>query len=269
MIRSSHTATSSADCAISALPSRVETDAFGPLTVPPGSLWGAQTQRSLGNFPIGGPESKMPIPIVRAQATLKKCAAMYNKEKGKLDAGVADAIAEAADEVVRGELDRHFPLVIFQTGSGTQTNMNVNEVLSNRAIMSLGGEVGSKTPVHPNDHCNMGQSSNDSFPTAMHIASAKMVVETTIPGLKTLLGGLEAKAKEFDHIIKIGRTHCQDATPMTLGQEFGGYAQQVKYSIERVEKALPSLYRLALGGTAVGTGLNTSKVSPHIYFRNV
>ena len=172
---------------------------------------------------------------------------------------VADAICQAADEIVAGKLDRHFPLVIFQTGSGTQTNMNVNEVLSNRAIQILGGQVGSKSPVHPNDHCNMGQSSNDSFPTAMHIASATMVNRTTLPGLKELHAALLAKSEEFKDIIKIGRTHCQDATPLTLGQEFSGYAAQVEAGIHRVERALPSMYQLALGGTAVGTGLNTVK----------
>lgn len=239
------------------LPSRVESDSMGALSIPPGKLWGAQTQRSLINFPIGGPESKMPLPIVYAMATVKKCCALYNKSVGKVDASVADAIAAAADEVIAGNLDGHFPLVIFQTGSGTQTNMNTNEVLANRAIQILGGEVGSKTPVHPNDHCNMGQSSNDSFPTAMHISSAKEIVNVTLPGLKKLASTLRAKAEEFDSIIKIGRTHCQDATPLTLGQEFSGYSQQVEYGIERVERSLPALYRLALGGTAVGTGLNT------------
>lgn len=199
----------------------------------------------------------MPLPIVHAMATVKKCCALYNKEIGKMDGVVADALCAAADEVIGGKLDQHFPLVIYQTGSGTQTNMNVNEVLSNRAIQILGGEVGSKTPVHPNDHCNMGQSSNDSFPTAMHIASVKVATEVTLPGLKTLAKALRNKSEEFEEIVKIGRTHCQDATPLTLGQEFGGYAQQVEYGIERVEAALPCLLRLALGGTAVGTGLNT------------
>ncbi len=244
---------------IESLPSRTESDSMGSLDIPPGKLWGAQTQRSIQNFPIGSTESRMPLPIVYAQATVKKCCATYNKSIGKLPADVADAISQAADEVVSGKLDDHFPLVIFQTGSGTQTNMNVNEVLANRAIQLLGGEVGSKTPVHPNDHCNMGQSSNDSFPTAMHIASAKMIRETTLPGLEALLKALQSKSTEFKDLVKIGRTHCQDATPLTLGQEFSGYAQQVKYGIERVKAALPSLYRLALGGTAVGTGLNTVK----------
>mmetsp|Transcript_5130 Transcript_5130/g.6628 ORF Transcript_5130/g.6628 Transcript_5130/m.6628 type:complete len:473 (-) Transcript_5130:797-2215(-) len=244
---------------IETLPSRQESDSFGSLDIPPGKLWGAQTQRSIQNFPIGSIESRMPLPIVYAQATVKKCCALYNKSAGKISPEIADAIAKAADEVISGKLDDHFPLVIYQTGSGTQTNMNVNEVLANRAIQFLGGEVGSKSPVHPNDHCNMGQSSNDSFPTAMHIACAKVVSEITIPGLERLLEALKDKSKEFEKIIKIGRTHCQDATPMTLGQEFGGYAQQVAYGIDRVKTSLPSLYRLALGGTAVGTGLNTTK----------
>ena len=237
---------------------RQESDAFGPIAVEDTRLWGAQTQRSLDNFKIGGPESKMPTGIVHAQAIVKKCAAKYNKAAGKLAPEVADAISAAADDVIAGELDDHFPLVIFQTGSGTQTNMNVNEVLANRAIEMLGGEIGSKSPVHPNDHCNMGQSSNDSFPTAMHIASARALVEETIPGLEVLHESLVKKSTEFKDIIKIGRTHCQDATPLTLGQEFSGYAQQVGYGIARVKASLPSLYRLALGGTAVGTGLNTT-----------
>lgn len=176
-----------------------------------------------------------------------------------MDEKVADALCQAADEVIQGKLDNHFPLVIFQTGSGTQTNMNVNEVLSNRAIQILDGEVGSKAPVHPNDHCNMGQSSNDSFPTAMHIACANVIHAYTLPGLNTLAKALRDKSKEFEDIVKIGRTHCQDATPLTLGQEFSGYAEQVDYAIKRIEQTLPSLYRLALGGTAVGTGLNTVK----------
>ncbi len=241
------------------LPPREESDSMGSLSIPQGKLWGAQTQRSIGNFPIGSVESRMPLAIIYAQATVKKCCAKYNKSVGKLPADIADAISRAADEVITGKLDEHFPLVIFQTGSGTQTNMNVNEVLANRAIQFLGGEVGSKKPVHPNDHCNMSMSSNDSFPTAMHIASAKLINEITIPGLETLLKALKAKCDEFDSLVKIGRTHCQDATPLTLGQEFSGYAMQVEYGIERVKAALPALYRLALGGTAVGSGLNTVK----------
>lgn len=239
------------------LPPRVESDSMGELAIPAGSLWGAQTQRSLQNFAIGGLESRMPMAIVHGMALVKKSCALYHKEIGAMDSDVADKIAEAADEVLAGKLDRHFPLVIFQTGSGTQTNMNVNEVLSNRAIQLLNGQVGSKTPVHPNDHVNKGQSSNDSFPTAMHIACAKTIVERTLPGLKILKDSLAKKKAEFDPIVKIGRTHCQDATPLTLGQEFSGYVQQVEYAIDRIERSLPSLYRLALGGTAVGTGLNT------------
>jgi len=241
------------------LPPREEDDSMGVMEIAGGKLWGAQTQRSLGNFPIGGEESKMPLAIVQAMAQVKKCCALYNKETGKMDEKIADALCLAADEVIAGKLDGHFPLVIFQTGSGTQTNMNVNEVLSNRAIQILGGEVGSKSPVHPNDHCNMGQSSNDSFPTAMHIAAAKVITSITVPGLQTLAEALEQKSLEFEDIVKIGRTHCQDATPLTLGQEFSGYAQQLKYGIQRVQASLPALYRLALGGTAVGTGLNTVK----------
>lgn len=245
--------------AVAALSSRLESDSFGELTIAPGCLWGAQTQRSLENFPIGGPESKMPLPVVYSMALVKKACALYHAQIGQLDSNIATAIATAATEVLDGQHDAHFPLVTFQTGSGTQTNMNVNEVLANRAIMILGGTLGSKGLVHPNDHVNKGQSSNDSFPTAMHIAAAKVLTECTIPGLKTLLASLKRKVAEFDTIIKIGRTHCQDATPLTLGQEFSGYAMQVEYSIQRIEASLPCLYRLALGGTAVGTGLNTAQ----------
>lgn len=232
---------------------------MGQLQVPAGALYGAQTQRSLQNFPIGGLESRMPLSVIKAMATVKKCCALYHAKIGVMDDKIANAIAQAAEEVIAGKLDRHFPLVTFQTGSGTQTNMNVNEVLSNRAIQILGGTVGSKDPVHPNDHVNRGQSSNDSFPTAMHIAAAQTLVNTTLPGLKKLHDALEKKSKEFQDIVKIGRTHCQDATPLTLGQEFSGYHQQVKYGIARIEASLPALYRLALGGTAVGTGLNTEE----------
>ena len=245
------------DPSIAQLPSRVESDSMGELTIPEGCLWGAQTQRSIGNFPIGGPESRMPLEVVYGMAVVKKACALHHAEIGVMDQGVADALAQAATEVLDGHHDRQFPLVTFQTGSGTQTNMNVNEVLANRAIQILGGQVGTKTPVHPNDHVNKGQSSNDSFPTAMHICSAKVLHDYTLPGLEKLLASLQAKQEEFASIVKIGRTHCQDATPLTLGQEFGGYAQQVEYGIERVKASLPSLYRLALGGTAVGTGLNT------------
>jgi fumarate hydratase class II len=244
---------------IEQLPSRVESDSMGSLTIAAGCLWGAQTQRSLQNFPIGGTESKMPLEVVYGMAQVKKCCALYHSRIGLMEVAVADAIAAAATEVLDGQLDSHFPLVTFQTGSGTQTNMNVNEVLANRAIMILGGQVGTKTPVHPNDHVNQGQSSNDSFPTAMHIAAAKLLCDCTVPGMKKLLTSLQTKVGEFDAIVKIGRTHCQDATPLTLGQEFSGYAQQVEYGIMRIESILPSLYRLALGGTAVGTGLNTTE----------
>lgn len=241
------------------LPVRVESDSMGSLDIPGKCLWGCQTQRSLLNFPIGGSESKMPLEVVYAMAQVKKCCAEYHADIGVMDVKLSQAIAQAADEIMAGKLDRHFPLVTFQTGSGTQTNMNVNEVISNRASQILEGDeaVGTKSPVHPNDHCNKGQSSNDSFPTAMHICLAKMVTETTLPGLKALQAALKKKSEEFKDIVKIGRTHCQDATPLTLGQEFGGYAQQVEYGIHRIEASLPSIYRLALGGTAVGTGLNT------------
>ena len=246
-----------ANCSTRCVSTRTETDAFGPIEVPSDALWGAQTQRSIQNFPIGGIAARMPMPVVYAQALLKKCAAKYNVDTTNLPQDVGNAIAAAADEVIAGKLDDHFPLVVFQTGSGTQTNMNVNEVLSNRAIQLLGGVVGSKAPVHPNDHVNMGQSSNDSFPTAMYIASTTEITRTLLPSLRELHAALDAKAKEFVDIIKIGRTHTQDATPLTLGQEFSGYAKQVEYGILRVEAVLPRLSELALGGTAVGTGLNT------------
>ncbi len=234
---------------------RTETDSFGPLEVPSDRYWGAQTQRSLINFPIGW--EKQPTAIVRALGVIKKACAQANVHFGKLDGELAAAIAAAASEVIDGTLDDHFPLVVWQTGSGTQSNMNANEVISNRAIEMLGGEIGSKSPVHPNDHCNMGQSSNDTFPTAMHIAVAMVARDVTLPGLKHLQGLLAEKAESFKDIIKIGRTHTQDATPLTLGQEFGGYAYQVEQGIKRVEAALPNIYALAQGGTAVGTGLNT------------
>ena len=236
---------------------RTESDAFGPIEVDDDVLWGAQTQRSLQNFPIGGDAAKMPTPIITAFGVLKKCAAQYNMDKGKMKPEVGDAIVKAADEVISGSLSEHFPLVVYQTGSGTQTNMNVNEVISNRAIQLLGGTVGSKTPVHPNDHCNMGQSSNDSFPTAMSIAAVTEITHSLLPALGGLHGALAAKAAEFEDIIKIGRTHTQDATPLTLGQEFSGYAKQVENGMARAKDVLPRLSELALGGTAVGTGLNT------------
>ena len=234
---------------------RTETDSFGPLEVPTDKYWGAQTQRSLMNFPIGW--EQQPVAIVRALGVIKKACAMANKTSGDLDPKLADAIIEAAGEVIDGKFDDNFPLVVWQTGSGTQSNMNSNEVIANRAIEILGGVIGSKDPVHPNDHCNMGQSSNDTFPTAMHIAAAMMVRDTLMPGLQQLLAGLEAKAEEFKDIIKIGRTHTQDATPLTLGQEFSGYAHQIRQGIARVELTMPGIYELAQGGTAVGTGLNT------------
>ncbi|MFY0619384.1 class II fumarate hydratase [Shimia sp.] len=234
---------------------RTETDSFGPLEVPSEKYWGAQTQRSIMNFPIGW--EKQPVAIVRALGVIKQACAMQNKATGKMDAKIADAVIEAASEVVAGKFDDNFPLVVWQTGSGTQSNMNSNEVIANRAIEILGGVIGSKDPVHPNDHCNMGQSSNDTFPTAMHIAAAMTVRDVLLPGLTKLAEGLEAKSDEFKDIIKIGRTHTQDATPLTLGQEFGGYAHQIRQGIARINAALPGIYELAQGGTAVGTGLNT------------
>lgn len=234
---------------------RTETDSFGPLEVPSDKYWGAQTQRSIMNFPIGW--EKQPIAIVRALGVIKKACAMENKAQGGLDARLADAIIEAAGEVIDGKLDDHFPLVVWQTGSGTQSNMNANEVIANRAIELLGGVIGSKDPVHPNDHCNMGQSSNDTFPTAMHISAAMSARDVLLPGLEKLHAGLQTKVEAFDGIIKIGRTHTQDATPLTLSQEFSGYTHQVAMGIQRVKDALGRIYELAQGGTAVGTGLNT------------
>ena len=236
---------------------RTESDSFGPLEVPSDKYWGAQTQRSIMNFPIGW--ERQPVAIVRALGVIKKACAQANRARGALDEKLADAIIEAAGEVVDGKLDDNFPLVVWQTGSGTQSNMNANEVIANRAIEILGGTVGSKDPVHPNDHCNMGQSSNDTFPTAMHIATATTARDVFIPGLEKLHAALAAKVKEFDGIIKIGRTHTMDATPLTLSQEFSGYAHQLAMSRERVNAALPRIYELAQGGTAVGTGLNSPK----------
>ncbi len=232
---------------------RTETDTFGPIEVDASKYWGAQAQRSLGNFKIGW--EKQPQPIVRALGVVKRGCAEANMALGKMDADLGKVIVQAANEVIEGKLDDHFPLVVWQTGSGTQSNMNSNEVISNRAIEILGGEKGSKTPVHPNDHCNMSQSSNDTFPTAMHIACAMEVENTLLPALSKLHNALNDKAQEWKDIIKIGRTHTQDATPVTLGQEFSGYAKQVENGIERIKQAQPALMELAQGGTAVGTGL--------------
>jgi fumarate hydratase class II len=236
---------------------RTETDTFGPIEVAADRYWGAQAQRSLANFKIGW--EKQPLPIVRALGVVKRAAAEVNRDLSGLDPKVADAIVRAANEVIEGKLNDHFPLVVWQTGSGTQSNMNANEVISNRAIEILGGEQGSKKPVHPNDHVNMSQSSNDTYPTAMHIACAEEIVHRLLPALQTLRNALNDKAEAWKGIIKIGRTHTQDATPLTLGQEFSGYTQQVENGIKRIEMTLPALMELAQGGTAVGTGLNAPK----------
>lgn len=234
---------------------RIETDSMGEVEVPTDKYYGAQTVRSLHHFNIG--HDLIPVEVVHAFGVLKEAAAITNCELGKMDEEKRDLIIKAAREVSDGKLDAHFPLHVWQTGSGTQSNMNVNEVISNRAIELAGGEMGSKTPVHPNDHVNMSQSSNDTFPTAMHIASVRVLTERVLPELKALLGAIKDKEKEFDGIIKIGRTHLQDAVPVSLSQEFSGYAAQLEFAITRVEETLPELYQLALGGTAVGTGLNT------------
>jgi fumarate hydratase, class II len=236
-------------------PIRTETDSFGPIDVPANHYWGAQTQRSIGNFKIGG--ERMPVPLIRALGIIKRAAAEANMALGALDSSIGNAIVHAADEVIDGHMNDEFPLVVWQTGSGTQTNMNANEVISNRAIEMLNGVMGSKKPVHPNDHVNMGQSSNDTFPTAMHIAAAEQVHHELIPALEYLHAALDKKATAFENIVKIGRTHLMDATPLTLGQEFSGYATQIKFGIERVKNTLPRVYMLAQGGTAVGTGINT------------
>lgn len=246
---------------------RTETDTFGPIEVDADKYWGAQAQRSLGNFKIGW--EKQPAPVVRALGIVKRAAAETNMALGRLDKGLGEAIVKAAQEVIDGKLNDHFPLVVWQTGSGTQSNMNANEVISNRAIEMLGGEMGSKKPVHPNDHCNMSQSSNDTFPTAMHVACAEEIHHRLLPALRVLHNALNDKAKQWEKIIKIGRTHTQDATPLTLGQEFSGYAKQVENGIARIEMTLPALMQLAQGGTAVGTGLNApigfaEKVAEHI-----
>ena len=233
---------------------RIETDSFGEIAVPGDRYWGAQTQRSLQNFKIG--TEKMPKPLVRALGVQKKAAALANMELGILDSQIGQAIVQAADEIIDGTMEGEFPLAVWQTGSGTQTNMNANEVISNRAIEILGGTIGSKKPVHPNDHVNMGQSSNDTFPTVMHIAAVEETHHELLPALEHLHAALDAKANEFMDIVKIGRTHLQDATPMTLGQEFSGYAKQIEFGIARVKAATPRLMQLAQGGTAVGTGIN-------------
>ena len=236
---------------------RIESDSFGELKVPKDKLYGAQTARSLINFPIG--DETMPKPLIRALGMVKRAAAQVNMDLGLLDADIADAIIAAAEEVMAGQLDEHFPLSVWQTGSGTQSNMNCNEVISNRAIAILGGVIGSKVPVHPNDHCNMGQSSNDTFPTAMHIAAVEEISHSLLPSLVALRAALAEKSTSFEALVKIGRTHLQDATPLTLGQEFSGYCRQIDHAIRRVKAVLPALYPLAQGGTAVGTGLNTAK----------
>jgi fumarate hydratase class II len=233
---------------------RIETDTFGPVEVDATRYWGAQSQRSLGNFKIGW--EKQPLPVVRALGIVKRAAAEVNMSLGRLDPKIGETIVAAANEVIEGKLDDHFPLAVWQTGSGTQSNMNANEVISNRAIEMLGGEMGSKKPVHPNDHVNMSQSSNDTYPTAMHIAAAEEITHRLLPALQTLRNALNDKANAWKAIIKIGRTHTQDATPLTLGQEFSGYTQQVENGIARIESTLPMLMQLAQGGTAVGTGLN-------------
>ncbi len=236
---------------------RTESDSFGELKVPSDKYYGAQSARSLINFPIG--EETMPKPLIRALGIIKQSAAQVNMDLGVMDEKLGNAIVEAAGEVIDGKLDDHFPLSVWQTGSGTQSNMNSNEVISNRAIEILGGEIGSKTPVHPNDHCNMGQSSNDTFPTAMHIAAVEEITHKLLPSLKHLRDGLKAKSEAFQPLVKIGRTHMQDATPLTLGQEFSGYTAQMDNAIRRTEAILPALHQLAQGGTAVGTGINSKK----------
>src|SRR6202012_5385398 len=233
---------------------RTETDTFGPIEVADDRYWGAQAQRSLGNFKIGW--EKQPLAVVRALGIVKRAAAETNMALGHLDPKIGNIIVKAAQEVIEGKLNDHFPLAVWQTGSGTQSNMNANEVISNRAIEMLGGTMGSKSPVHPNDHVNMSQSSNDTYPTAMHVAAAEEVVHRLIPALQKLRDALGEKSKAWAHIIKIGRTHTQDATPLTLGQEFGGYTQQIENGLARIEMSLPMLMQLAQGGTAVGTGLN-------------
>lgn len=238
------------------LSTRKETDTFGPIDVPADKYWGAQTERSRHNFQIG--VEVMPLPLIRALGVQKKAAALVNMELGELDSSLGQAIVKVTEEMIEGKLDRHFPLVVWQTGSGTQTNMNANEVIGNRAIELLGGSLGSKKPIHPNDHVNLSQSSNDTFPTIMHISTALEIHKNLLPALESLQKALQDKEKAFKSIIKIGRTHLQDATPLTLGQEFSGYAAQIKMDIRRITNTLPHLYELAQGGTAVGTGLNAN-----------
>ena len=232
---------------------------MGTISVPADRYWGAQTQRSLHHFSIGGPTERMPIEVVRAFGILKKACALVNMELGKLTRDKGELIVRAADEVIEGKLDDHFPLFVWQTGSGTQSNMNANEVISNRAIELAGGELGSKRPIHPNDDVNMSQSSNDTFPTAMYIAAASAVVQSLVPAVRQLRDALDEKARQFADIVKIGRTHLQDAVPLTLGQEFSGYVAQLDAGLHRIDQVLPGLYELAIGGTAVGTGLNSPK----------
>ncbi|PCJ60353.1 MAG: fumarate hydratase, class II [Rhodospirillaceae bacterium] len=246
---------------------RTESDSMGSIKVAADKYWGAQTQRSLQNFRIGG--EKMPTPLIRALGIQKKAAAQTNMDLGLLKKRIGKAVVAAADEVQRGKLNAHFPLVVWQTGSGTQTNMNANEVIANRAIEKLGGKMGSKDPVHPNDHVNMGQSSNDTFPTVMHIAAVEEIHSALLPALENLRHALDEKARRFAKLTKIGRTHLQDATPLTLGQEFSGYVTQVAYGITRVKATLPHLLQLAQGGTAVGTGLNTKRGFAKAFARNV
>ncbi|MFL6934333.1 MAG: class II fumarate hydratase [Xanthobacteraceae bacterium] len=246
---------------------RTETDSFGPIEVPADRYWGAQTERSRHNFRIGS--ELMPKPLIRALGTVKRAAAETNRELGLLDARRTRAIVKAADEIIDGKLDAHFPLVVWQTGSGTQSNMNMNEVIANRANELLGAKLGAKVPIHPNDHVNMSQSSNDCFPTAMHIAAAQEIAHRLVPALAHLQDALQGKAKAFSRIVKIGRTHTQDATPLTLGQEFSGYAAQVKSGIRRVRFGLKELYPLAQGGTAVGTGLNAKRQFGRLFAKRV
>jgi len=249
-------------------PTRTETDSFGPIQVPGDSYWGAQTERSIENFPFG-PREQMPVEIVHALGFVKQAAARVNARLKIIDPQIAEAIQQAAAEVARGDLDREFPLVIWQTGSGTQSNMNANEVIAGRANEALTGKRGGKTPVHPNDHVNKSQSSNDSFPTAMHIAAARAVTARLLPAAKAMQALLAKRAKAWDGIVKIGRTHLQDATPLTLGQEFSGYAAQMEANVARLEELMPRLLRLAQGGTAVGTGLNAPKGFGEAFAREV